>query len=252
VSFLFTQPQLLTEAATNLSGIGSSLTAANSAAALPTTGVMAAGADEVSAAMAGVFGSHARQYQAMSAQAANLHEQFVQAMNNAGNAYAGAESANASPMQGGTGTTPTAVNTHAQGLLGGPPMGLGGGPVLGQAGAATRPGYRGGVGAGAPGRVGGYGGAGGPIGRGGAGGVTSAGLLERKPAAAGKPGRHLKAAKTFGEGGPGGVGDARDLGATDATESLRSAGQFFGKCGSGAAGGIGSDGLMRARSRSSR
>jgi hypothetical protein len=77
VSFLFTQPQLLTEAATNLSGIGSSLTAANSAAALPTTGVMAAGADEVSAAMAGVFGAHARQYQAMSAQAANLHEQFV-------------------------------------------------------------------------------------------------------------------------------------------------------------------------------
>ena len=122
MSFLFTQPQLLTEAATNLSGIGSSLTAANTAAALPTTGVMAAGADEISSAMAGVFGSHARQYQAMSAQAANLHEQFVQAMNNAGNAYAGAESANASPMQGGNGTTPSPVNSQAQGLLGRPPM----------------------------------------------------------------------------------------------------------------------------------
>ncbi|MDT5222615.1 MAG: hypothetical protein QOG19_22, partial [Mycobacterium sp.] len=118
----------LTEAATNLSGIGSSLTAASSAAALPTTGVMAAGADEVSAAMAGVFGAHARQYQAVSAQAANLHEQFVQAMNNAGNAYAGAESANASPMQAGNGTTPGSVNTQAQGLLGRPPIGLGGGP----------------------------------------------------------------------------------------------------------------------------
>jgi hypothetical protein len=203
VSFLFTQPQLLTEAATNLSGIGSSLTAASSAAALPTTGVLAAGADEVSAAMAGVFGAHARQYQAMSAQAANLHEQFVQAMGSAGNAYAGAESANASPMQGASGTTPSAVNTQARGLLGSP-MCIGGGPVLGQAGATARPGYRGGAGAGAPGRVGGYGGAGGPIGRGGAGGVTSAGLLERKPAAAGKPGRHLSAAKAFGEGGPGG------------------------------------------------
>jgi hypothetical protein len=200
--------------------------------------------------MAGVFGAHARQYQAMSAQAANLHEQFVQAMGSAGNAYAGTESANASPMQGGTGTTPSAVNTQTQGLLGGPPMGLGGGPVLGQAGAAARPGYRGGVGAGAPGRVGGYGGAGGPIGGGGAGGVTSAGLLDRKPAASGKPGRQHTAATTFGEGGPGGVGDAHDLGATYATESLRSAGQFFGKCGSGAPGGIGSDGLMQARSRS--
>ena len=63
MSFLFTQPQLVTEAATNLSGIGSSLTAANTAAALPTTSVIAAGADEVSAAMAGAFGSHARQYQ---------------------------------------------------------------------------------------------------------------------------------------------------------------------------------------------
>ena len=165
MSFLFTQPQLLTDAATNLSGIGSSLTAANTAAALPTTGVMAAGADEVSAAMAGVFGSHARQYQAMSAQAANLHEQFVQAMNSAGNAYDGAESANAAPMQGGNGTTPSSVNTQAQGLLGRPPMGVGGGPVLGQAGAAAGPGYRGGAGASAPGRVGGYGGAGGIIGR---------------------------------------------------------------------------------------
>jgi hypothetical protein len=197
-----------------------------------------------------VFGSHARQYQAMSAQAANLHEQFVQAMGGAGNAYAGAESANASPMQGGSGTTPSGVNTQAGGLLGGPPMGLGGGPVLGQAGAAAGPGYRGGAGAGAPGRVGGYGGAGGPIGRGGAGGVTSAGLLERKPAASGKPGRHLTAAATFGEGGPGGVGDARDLGATYPKESLRSAGQFFGKGGSGVAGSIGSDGFRLARSRS--
>jgi hypothetical protein len=80
--------------------------------------------------------------------------------------------------------------------------------------------------------------------------VTTAGLLQRKPAASRNPGRHLKAAATFGEGGPGGVGDVRDLRATYAAESLRSAGQLFGKCGSGAAGSIGNDGLMPARSRS--
>ena len=41
------------------------------------------------------FGAHAQQYQAMSAQAANLHTQFVQAMNGASSAYADAEAAKA-------------------------------------------------------------------------------------------------------------------------------------------------------------
>ncbi|OBK28261.1 hypothetical protein A5634_20720 [Mycobacterium asiaticum] len=65
---------------------------------MPTTNVLAAGADDISAVMAAMFGAHAQQYQAMGAQAANLHAQFVQAMKAASSAYIDAEAANASPL----------------------------------------------------------------------------------------------------------------------------------------------------------
>jgi PE family len=96
--FLFTRPEILAAAATDLANIGSTLKAASSAAAPPTTGVLAAGADEVSAAVAALFGARAQQYQALSAQAAELHSQFVQTMAAAGAAYAGAEATNALPL----------------------------------------------------------------------------------------------------------------------------------------------------------
>lgn len=211
MSFLFTQPQLLADAATNLAGIGSSLTAANSAAALPTTSVLAAGADEVSTAMANVFGSHAQQYQRMSAQAANLHQQFVQAMDSAGNAYADAEAANAKPMAGG-GATAGGAGAPAQGLLGRPSGGGIGGPGAGLLGGPGNAGYRGGgvAGGGAPGRVGGYAGSAAPVGRGGLANAASAGLLN-KPEPVSSRARNAKPGKGFGVGGPGGHGDARDL-----------------------------------------
>jgi hypothetical protein len=96
MSFLFTQPQALLAAATDLAGIGSTINTASSTAAAPTTGVLAAGADQVSAAVAALFGAHGQRYQSMSAQAAALHSQFVQAMYAAGAAYARAEEANVS------------------------------------------------------------------------------------------------------------------------------------------------------------
>ena len=81
MSFLIAAPELVSAAATDLSRVGSSITAANAAAAAPTTAVIAAGADEVSAAIAALFGSHARWYQQLSTQAAAFHAQFVQALN---------------------------------------------------------------------------------------------------------------------------------------------------------------------------
>jgi PE family len=96
--FLSTQPDLLAVAASDLAGIGAALNAASNAAAAPTTGVAAAGADEVSAAVAALFGAHANRYQSMSAQAAALHSQFVQTMAAAGGAYASAEVTNALPL----------------------------------------------------------------------------------------------------------------------------------------------------------
>ena len=64
MSYLVAAPDMLASVSTDLAGIGSSLSAANSAAMTPTTGVLAAGADEVSAAVASLFSSHAQQYQA--------------------------------------------------------------------------------------------------------------------------------------------------------------------------------------------
>jgi hypothetical protein len=82
-------------AATDLTNIGS----ANAAALAPTSGGLAAGTDEVSAAVAGLFTAHAQAYRALSAQAASFHQQFVQLMTGGSAQYAAAEAANASPLQ---------------------------------------------------------------------------------------------------------------------------------------------------------
>ena len=87
-SFVFASPDVLSSASSDLSGIGSAIRAANFAAAPSTTSMVAAASDEVSAAISAVFGAHGQQYQAMSAQVANFHDQFVQALNGGGLMYA--------------------------------------------------------------------------------------------------------------------------------------------------------------------
>ena len=77
MSFVVAVPEAVAASASNLAGIGSALSASNAAAALPTTGVVAAAGDQVSAAVAAVFGSHAQGYQALSAQMSTFHEEFV-------------------------------------------------------------------------------------------------------------------------------------------------------------------------------
>ncbi|WP_156748017.1 PE family protein, partial [Mycobacterium sp. E3198] len=99
MSFVIAAPEMVTTAATDLANIESAIGAANRAAAAPTTGLLAAGADEVSAAIAAVFAGHAQAYQAVSAQAAAFHAQFMSTLNAAGGAYAAAEAANSSPLQ---------------------------------------------------------------------------------------------------------------------------------------------------------
>ena len=63
------------------------------------TAVVAAAGDEVSAAIASVFSGHAKDFQALSAQAATFHAEFVQALSGAGGAYSVAEAANAGPLR---------------------------------------------------------------------------------------------------------------------------------------------------------
>jgi hypothetical protein len=100
MSFVTAAPEAFTVAAGDLASIGSTINAANTAAAAQTTSVEAAAADEVSAQIAALFGAHGQRYQALSAQAAAFHDQFVQALTAGAQSYASAEAANASPLQG--------------------------------------------------------------------------------------------------------------------------------------------------------
>jgi hypothetical protein len=95
MSFLSAQPAELNSAAENLQVIGSSLAAQNVAAAGPTTGVLPAAADEVSALTAVQFATHAEMYRAISAQAAAIHDMFVNTLSVSASSYAATEAANA-------------------------------------------------------------------------------------------------------------------------------------------------------------
>jgi PE family len=94
MSFVTTQPDALAAAAGGLQGIGSALSAQNAAAAAPTTGVVPAAADEVSALTAAQFAAHAQMYQAVSAQAAAIQEMFVNTLGVSSASYAIAEITN--------------------------------------------------------------------------------------------------------------------------------------------------------------
>src|SRR5262249_26270849 len=145
------------------------ITEANAAAAAPTTGLLAAGADEVSEAVAAVFGSHAAAYQALTTEAAAFHQQFVQLLNGGALSYAAAEAANASPLQ----QVLNAVNGATEAATGRPLIGNGanGAPGTGADGGAGGIlfGNGGSGGSGAAGKSGGAGGAAGLFGTGGAG-----------------------------------------------------------------------------------
>lgn len=95
MSFVTTQPEELVAAAGTLRGLGSTMAAGNAAAAAPTTGIVPAAADEVSALTAAQFASHGQLYQAISAQAAAIHEMFVNTLGVSAGSYAATEAANA-------------------------------------------------------------------------------------------------------------------------------------------------------------
>ncbi|MBA2788300.1 PE family protein, partial [Mycobacterium canettii] len=171
MSYVIAAPEALVAAATDLATLGSTIGAANAAAAGSTTALLAAGADEVSAAIAALFGMHGQTYQALSARAAAFHERFVQALATGGGAYAAAEAASASPLQGAL----DLLNAPTQALLGRPLIGNGanGAPGSGANGGDgwILFGSGGAGGSGAAGMAGGNGGAAGLFGNGGAGGA---------------------------------------------------------------------------------
>ncbi|EUA92369.1 PE family protein, partial [Mycobacterium ulcerans str. Harvey] len=150
------EPQMLTAAAADLAKIGAAIDTVSTAAAASTTNLLPAAADEVSAAIASLFGTHALAYQAIGAQAATFHDGFVQALSRAASRYAASEVANVEQNLLGL------INAPTQALFGRPLIGNGadGAPGTGQTGQAGGLlwGNGGAGGSGAPGQSGGNGG----------------------------------------------------------------------------------------------
>ncbi len=95
MSFVTTQPEMLTFAAGALQSVGSAMADGAMVAAAPTTGVVPAAADEVSTLTAAQFAAHAQLYQEISAQATAIHELFVNALETSAGSYAATDAANA-------------------------------------------------------------------------------------------------------------------------------------------------------------
>jgi PE family len=95
MSFVSIVPEMLSAAAGNLQSIGSAVSARNAAALVPTTGLVPAAADEVSALTAMQFAAHAQMYQTVSAQATAMRQMFVSVLAASASSYATTEAANA-------------------------------------------------------------------------------------------------------------------------------------------------------------
>jgi len=120
VSLLVT-PELLGSAAAGLESIRSALDSAHAAAAAPTTGLAAAGADEVSAAVAALFADYGQEFHVISLQANAFHEQFAHALGGGASSYVAAEIQNASPLRAAQpATSPTSIATLIMGGTGNP------------------------------------------------------------------------------------------------------------------------------------
>jgi hypothetical protein len=253
VSLLVVAPELLGSAAAHLESVGSALDAANAAAAVPTTGLAAAGADEISAAVSALFAGYGQQFQALVGQAAAFSDQFVGNLVAGANSYAANETANIGqllspainavngPVQQWTGRpligNGTNGYTNSQGV--GTPGGAGGwlSGNGGIGGTSTQDGVAGG--AGGPGGLIGNGGPGGTGGWGAPGGAGGAGGLLSGNGGPGGPGGPLGAggaggtAQLFGNGGPGGPGGELALGGAGGLGGL-----LVGNGGAGGTGGV--------------
>ncbi|EUA15591.1 PE family protein [Mycobacterium kansasii 732] len=134
MSYVFTAPQFLASAATDVDGIAAAVGVANAAAAGPTANLLAAAGDEVSAATAALFNAYAREYQAVVRQAAMFQQEFTELLAAAAGAYTQAEAANAAlvsgALNGALSNARDAVTTPIQSLLTSAAAGTGGSSAL--------------------------------------------------------------------------------------------------------------------------
>jgi hypothetical protein len=119
VSFVFATPQILAAAAADLADIGETVGDAHAEAAAVTAGLVPAAQDEVSEAVAALFGGYAKEFHALSAQATEFQEQLVRTLGASAGSYAAAESANAAALlQNARQDIVNAVNATSESLLG--------------------------------------------------------------------------------------------------------------------------------------
>lgn len=93
--FVTARPEALAAAASQLQAVSATLEAHRAATASAMTTVLPAAADEVSLSNAAKFAAHAQNFQALSAQAAEMHEAFVATMQTSAESYGATEAANA-------------------------------------------------------------------------------------------------------------------------------------------------------------
>jgi PE family len=102
MSYVIVAPEAMTTTATDLAGIGSTLSAAHMTAALPTAALIPAAADEVSASIAHLFSQCGGAFQALAGHASMFHDQFVHNVKASAGAYTSAETANAALLKPGS------------------------------------------------------------------------------------------------------------------------------------------------------
>lgn len=220
MSFVIAGAEQIAAAAADVSGIQAAVTRANMAATVPTTELLAAAEDEVSAAIAQLFGDYGLAYRFASDRVAQAQTRFAQLLRTAQasytsaeaaivaslqssvEAYAAAEATSAGPWQAVIDELLGVVNAPTNFLLGRPLVGDG---VNGMPGTGQR-GGDGGIlwgngGSGGSGPVGQRGGTGGSAGLIGNGGVGGEGGIGGGAGGTGGTGGWL-----LGNGGAGGVG----------------------------------------------
>ena len=183
MSFVTVELDALGTAVTDLGGLNSSIRGATAAAAAPTTGIVAAAGDEISAAIAKLFGGYGQGFQAVSAQAASFHDRFLQAFQAGVDAYARTEVAGTSTLQ--------ALKNDVMGLINTPTELAASRPLFGD-------GANGAAGTGENGGDGGY--------LGGNGGNGGSGVPGTAGANGGNGGNGGNAGLFYGNGGKGGDG----------------------------------------------
>ena len=112
MSFVATQPEALTAAASALQTLGTSMAAEDAAAVPRTTGVAPAAADPVSALQAAQFSAYGTWYQQVSAQAMAIRQMLVNTLGTSAGSYRDTEAANQ------TATGSTSLSSLLSGLTG--------------------------------------------------------------------------------------------------------------------------------------